>query len=239
MWYLARTLILYFLVIYIDNKIVCRPGTGKTVTITEAIRQLLVEDPSVRILACAPSNTAADNIAKKLLDLGPSQIFRLNALSRAVGDMSKILQPISNVNGNLVFAMPDLEQVAKYRVIVSTCFSANVPAGLGLKKGHFSHIFIDEAGQGREPELMVAIKGNANSKTNVILAGDVHQLGPIVHSPLSASLGLATSYLHRITQRPIYNLTTGKGITYVFNSTVLLLTLILQLTSFRLELSSW
>ena len=230
LWYLARTLILYFLVIYIDNKIVCRPGTGKTVTITEAIRQLLVEDPSVRILACAPSNTAADNIAKKLLDLGPSQIFRLNALSRAVGDMSKILQPISNVNGNLIFAMPDLEQVAKYRVIVSTCFSANVPAGLGLKKGHFSHIFIDEAGQGKETELMVAIKNNASPVTNVILAGDNCQLGPIVHSRLAASFGLKISYLDRIMRRPVYNLGTGTGVTYVFKGHCLNVRSILELT---------
>ncbi len=76
-------------------------------------------------------------------------------------------------------------------------------------------------------------------KPTFILAGDIHQLGPIVHSPLSASLGLATSYLHRITQRPIYNMTTGKGITYVSNSTVFLSALTLQLTSFPIELSSW
>lgn len=175
----------------------------------------------------------------KLLVLGSTQVFRLNALSRDVNSMPKALRPIAKVDENSTFAIPSAEQLGKYRVVISTCYSGCVPAALGLKNGHFTHIFIDEAGQGREPELMVAIKGNANSKTNVILAGDVHQLGPIVHSPLSASLGLATSYLHRITQRPIYNLTTGKGITYVFNSTVLLLTLILQLTSFRLELSSW
>lgn len=153
----------------------------------------------------------------KLLVLGPTQVFRLNALSRKVNDMPKILRPIAKVDDNSTFAIPDIEQLARYRVIVSTCYSGGVPAGLGLKSGHFSHIFIDEAGQGREPEVMVAIKGNANSKTNVILAGDIHQLGPIVHSPLAASLGLGISYLHRIMQRPIYNLNTGKGITYVFD----------------------
>lgn len=156
----------------------------------------------------------------KLLDLGPSQIFRLNALSRPVEPMAKSLRPISNVNGNSVFAMPDLDEVAKYRVIVSTCFSANVPAGLGLKKGHFSHIFIDEAGQGKEPELMIAIKNNASPTTNVILAGDNCQLGPIVHSRLAACFGLKISYLDRIMRRPIYNLGTGTGVTYVFRATV-------------------
>lgn len=222
---------LYFLAISIANdRTVSRPGTGKTVTIAEAIHQLLDKDPSVRILACAPSNLAADNIAMKLLNLGPSQIFRLNALSRKVQDMSMILRPISNVNGNLVFAMPDLEQVAKYRVIVSTCFSASVPAGLGLKNGHFSHIFIDEAGQGKEPELMVAIKNNASPTTNVILAGDNCQLGPIVHSNLAMSLGLKVSYLDRIMQRSIYNLKRGKGVTYVLKRHCSNIRSILELT---------
>lgn len=127
--------------------------------------------------------------------------------------MPKTLLPITKVDGNS-FAMPDVKQLAQYRVIVSTCYSAGVPGGLGLGS-HFSHVFIDEAGQGREPEVMVAIKGNAHSNTNIILAGDVHQLGPVVHSPLAASLGLGTSYLHRLMQRSIYNLKTAQGITYV------------------------
>ncbi|KAF9486245.1 RNA helicase [Pholiota conissans] len=191
------------------------PGTGKTVTIVEAMRQLLAKDPDVRILACAPNNSAADTLAVKLMDLGKSQVFRLNSLSRKIEEMPKILREYSSINSNLVFSMPQVEPLSKFRVVVSTCLSAGVPTGLGLKRGHFTHIFIDEAGQGKEPELMVAIKNNADKKTNLILAGDNQQLGPVINSPLASILGLKLSYLARIMQREIYNLNTGKGITIV------------------------
>ncbi|KAF8906751.1 RNA helicase [Gymnopilus junonius] len=191
------------------------PGTGKTVTIVEAMRQLLESDPNVRILACTPNNSAADLIAMKLMGLGRSQLFRLNSLSRKLSEMPRSLDPFCVINENEVFAMPDAEQLAKFRVVVSTCISAGVPASLGLKRGHFTHIFIDEAGQGGEPELMVPIKSIAGDKTNVILAGDNQQLGPVVNSNIAGLLGLKTSYLARIMQREIYDLNKYRGITIV------------------------
>jgi putative helicase MOV10L1 len=36
------------------------PGTGKTVTVVEAVLQVLHHVPSSRILVCAPSNSASD-----------------------------------------------------------------------------------------------------------------------------------------------------------------------------------
>lgn len=180
------------------------------------MRQLLDSDDNIRILACAPNNSAADTIARKLgPTLGTTKVFRLNALSRKLDDMGKDLRPYSCINGNEFFAMPSVEELKKYRVVVSTCLSAGVPGSLGIKRGHYSHIFIDEAGQGKEPEIMVAIKTIANEKTNIVLAGDNQQLGPVVHCSLALSLGLKTSYLSRIMDRDIYNLDTGRGITYV------------------------
>ncbi|KAF9003306.1 P-loop containing nucleoside triphosphate hydrolase protein [Cyathus striatus] len=191
------------------------PGTGKTVTIVEAMQQLLDRDPEVRILACAPSNSAADLIAMKLTNLGKTQVFRLNSLTRKIDDMPKSLRDFSLINENTVFAMPPVDTLRKYRVVVATCLSGGVPANLGIKAGHFTHIFIDEAGQGKEPEVMVPIKSNADEKTNIIIAGDNQQLGPIVHSGLANTLGLKTSYLSRIMERSIYELDTGRGITIV------------------------
>ncbi|KAJ2936529.1 hypothetical protein H1R20_g564, partial [Candolleomyces eurysporus] len=54
------------------------PGTGKTVTIIEAIRQILRTHPTSRILACGPSNSAADLIAERLSSsLSPDELFRM------------------------------------------------------------------------------------------------------------------------------------------------------------------
>ncbi|KAJ7266375.1 P-loop containing nucleoside triphosphate hydrolase protein [Mycena haematopus] len=196
------------------------PGTGKTVTIVEAIHQLLLRDSEACILACAPSNSAADLIARKLMFLGTAQLFRLNSLSRKYEELPAELRKFSAVNDNLTFVFPPVEDLRKYRVVVSTCLSGGVPASLGLRRGHFSHIFCDEAGQATEPEVMLPIKSIADSSTNIVLAGDNKQLGPIVHSWIAQSLGLKVSYLARIMHRELYSLdpqTTmgGSGITIV------------------------
>ncbi|KAF8156830.1 RNA helicase [Crassisporium funariophilum] len=191
------------------------PGTGKTKTIVEAMQQLLDRDEDIRILACAPNNSAADLIAMELKHRGRTEVFRLNSLSRRIDDMPKSLRDLSLINDNQVFAMPLLEQLVKYRVVVATCLSAGVPANLGVKRGHYSHIFIDEAGQGKEPEIMVPVKSIADDKTNLVIAGDNQQLGPVVHSELARVLGLKTSYLARIMALDIYNPDTHGGITIV------------------------
>ncbi|KAK0496625.1 hypothetical protein EDD18DRAFT_1105727 [Armillaria luteobubalina] len=152
------------------------PGTGKTVTIVEAMEQLLQRHPEAHILACTPRNKAADLIAQRLLHLGPTDIFRLNSLSRKYDDLPKTLRQFSLVNGNLNFAMPAVEDVIKHRVVVCTCVSAGALASLGVKPGHFGWIFIDEAGQATEPDTMIPIKGLTDSQTNVILAGDSKQI---------------------------------------------------------------
>lgn len=198
------------------------PGTGKTVTIVEAIRQLVQTEPNTRILACAPSNSAADLIADRLAGLGKSQIIRLNAHSRGVENVPSAVRALSreekDSDGFFRFTVPSVDQLKKFRVVVCTCLSASLPYGIGVPRGHFSHIFIDEAGQATEPEVMISIKTMADPNTNVVLSGDCKQLGPIVRSPVARDLGLAQSYLDRLMANDIYNEETGKGTTWVGRS---------------------
>lgn len=142
-----------------------RPGTGKTVTIVEAMRQIILKDTDARILACAPSNSAADLIAERLKEnLSPRQLFRLNAPSRSKTLMPKSLERFSLTNSDGTFSVPQLAILSQFRVIVSTCISASVPYGMGMQRGHFTHVFIDEAGQACEPEAMIPIKTMADNK---------------------------------------------------------------------------
>jgi len=201
--------------VLVDNDTVCSPGTGKTVTVVEAIRQLLDRDPKVSILACAPSNSAADLIAQKLQVLGPSQLFRLNAASREYKTLPEALREFSLVNGNLVFSVPSLERLERFRIIVATCVSAGILHGVGVRRGHYSHIFLDEAGQCMEPEAMIPVKTMADRWTNIVLAGDNKQLGPSIRSQVVRALGLNQSYLTRLMAREVYDLRTGTGSTYV------------------------
>lgn len=184
-----------------------RPGTGKTVTIVEAIRQIIERNPGTRVLACAPSNSAADVIAERLADLGEKQLIRLIAPSRSretVAKSSPSVLKFTRSNAAGIFTCPSCEELAQFKVIVSTCCNASVLHGIGMARGHFTHIFIDEAGQTTEPELMIPIKTLCNDLTNVILSGDVKQLGPIVRSAVARALGLSTSYLERLMSDPLH-----------------------------------
>ncbi|KIM34475.1 hypothetical protein M408DRAFT_325871, partial [Serendipita vermifera MAFF 305830] len=191
------------------------PGTGKTLTIVEAIRQILWARPDARILACAPSNSAADIIAERLTVLGKSQLFRLNAPSRSASGSPPTLREFSRRNGYGTFEVPPKVELSKFRVIVSTCLSASVLYGIGIPAGHFSHIFVDEAGQACEPESLIPIKTLSSATTNTILSGDPKQLGPVIRSNVALKFGFGTSLLERLTKTSIYDEKEWKGITIV------------------------
>ncbi|KAF8156820.1 RNA helicase [Crassisporium funariophilum] len=194
------------------------PGTGKTITIVEAIRQVLVANPNARILACAPSNSAADLIASRLrVGLTTEELFRFYAPSRYKNQVPDDLLPYTYTDSNGHFSVPGplLTRVKRFRVIVSTCVSASFAAGVGMARGHFTHIFIDEAGQATEPEAFVSIKMLADNKTNVVLSGDPKQLGPIIRSGVARELGLEKSYLERLMEREVYDHRTGHGLSVV------------------------
>jgi len=107
-------------------------------------------------------------------------------------------------------------RMKRFRVIVTTCLSASIANGIGMPRGHFSHIFIDEAGQATEPEAFVSIKTMTDMRTNIVLSGDPKQLGPIIRSGIARELGLEMSYLERLMEREAYDVRTGYGKRSVF-----------------------
>jgi helicase MOV-10 len=183
----------------------CRPGTGKTVTIVETIKQILRGNSDAHVLACAPSNSAADVIALRLSELlKADELFRFYAPSRKKNRVPPGLLPFTFENADGLFSHPLLDTVKKFRVIVSTCVSAAFTLGIGVERGHFSHVFIDEAGQATEPEAMVVVKNTAIVSTKLILSGDPKQLRPVVQSAIANELGLGVSYLERLMECNAY-----------------------------------
>lgn len=83
-----------------------------------------------------------------------------------------------------------------------------------MTRGHFGYIFVDEAGQATEPEVMIAVKTMADNSTRVILSGDHKQLGPIIRSNVARALGLETSYLERLMSRGEYDEVQNFGIRF-------------------------
>lgn len=45
------------------------------------------------------------------------------------------------------FVIPQLAEIKKYQIIVSTLMQSRVLKLLGVEAGHFSYVFIDEAAQ--------------------------------------------------------------------------------------------
>ena len=181
-------------------------------TIVEGIRQLLRQNPLAKILACAPSNSAADLIAEKLVgSLSPDELFRFYASSRPVEATSEKLGSYT-YRVRETYTVPPMSRMTRFRVIVSTCVSASVFHGIGMERGHFGYIFVDEAGQATEPEVMIAVKTMADNATRVILSGDHKQLGPIIRSNVARALGLETSYLERLMGRNGYEEGSNQGV---------------------------
>ncbi|XP_064616004.1 LOW QUALITY PROTEIN: RNA helicase Mov10l1-like [Liolophura sinensis] len=176
------------------------PGTGKTVTVVESILQIFMKVPHSRIIACTPSNSAADLLTERLQQseqLTTADMVRINALQRTEESIPDSIRPYCYDDTNL-------QMVSHYRIIVCTCASAGMLLSLGIKVGHFTHVFVDEAGQATEPECLIPISLIGQSDGQIVLAGDPHQLGPVLASKFAKSHGLELSLLERLTLMPVY-----------------------------------
>ncbi|MCJ8734857.1 hypothetical protein PDJAM_G00240160 [Pangasius djambal] len=194
------------------------PGTGKTVTMVEAIKQVEKCLPNVHILACAPSNSAADQLCEKLLlHVDTHKVYRMYASSRNPDQVPLSLLEASNLKGDM-FEFPSKEELMTYKIVVTTVVTAGRLVTGGLPAGHFTHIFVDEAGHAVECETIIAIAGLLRAETGqLVLAGDPKQLGPILRSPYAIRYGLGLSLLERLmTENPLYKKTdTGFNSNYV------------------------
>jgi helicase MOV-10 len=154
--------------------------------------QLVQRGSSSKILACTPSNAAADLLVKRLARAGLTvdQLLRLNARSR---DKKSIPEDVREFS-----AWPTTAQLRAYRVVLTTCSSAALLQMLKIRAGHFTHIVIDEAAQADEPLSLIPIAFFSDKDTNVVVAGDPHQLGPVIKSSPASEAGLGKSYLERL-----------------------------------------
>ena len=143
---------------------------------------------------------AADLICEKLSKKGIRNMLRLNGMLRNEGDVPSSVKPFTSKGLAFdTFNIPTLAELQQYDVIVSTCTSAGYLASRSSLPGWFTHVFVDEAAQALEPEVLIPVS-TAEPGALVVLAGDFKQLGPIIRSPEAARLGLDTPLLDRIVQ---------------------------------------
>ncbi|KAG8142811.1 hypothetical protein E2320_006003 [Naja naja] len=176
------------------------PGTGKTVTIIEAILQIYYSLPSSRILVCAPSNSATDLICLRLHDsklLRPGVMVRVNAINRNEESLDEVIKYYCK-------AGEDIHEASQFRIIIVTCSSAGMFYQIGIRCGHFTHVFVDEAGQASEPESLIPLGLISEVTGQIILSGDPKQLGPVIKSKIAMFYGLNISLLERLMHCPLY-----------------------------------
>ncbi|MEW5319860.1 MAG: hypothetical protein WDW38_010981 [Sanguina aurantia] len=210
------------------------PGTGKTSVLIEAALQLvctpaevlmqpgaadafqgipptgrgliLALDPKAKLLLCAPSNSAADQLAVRLLASRPaSEMVRLNAYQRSVQDVHPELMrreemcPRKREAGQEGFVLPSVSELTRrgLRVVVCTAIMAIKLRCQGIPSHHFTHVLMDEAGHAEEPLSLGPMAAALGAR--IVLAGDPQQLGPVVLSKHASSMGLQTSMLERLT----------------------------------------
>ena len=192
------------------------PGTGKTITLVESIKQIWKLEPGAHILAAAPSNAAADLIAERLKEHVPKgKLFRFHAPSRNTRTLNQKILDISNMKNGELFT-PSMEELAKYSIVIVTLCTAGRLVSAKFPVDHFSHVFIDECGHATEPEAVIALAGildPARLRTNgqIVLAGDPKQLGPVLRSAHAKSKGLDVSLLERLMGMDLYSPSTTSG----------------------------
>ncbi|KAL7747652.1 hypothetical protein RI367_006941 [Sorochytrium milnesiophthora] len=182
------------------------PGTGKTVTLVEAIKQLGQQKEN-RLLVCAPSNDAADLFILRLSDhFAPRSMFRLNAITRqGYEELPGKIKDYSMYNSeNSVFDIPTCAELHAYKIVVATCTTGGLPYELGVPQNFFTHVLIDEAGQALDCEMQIAANRYIGPHTRVILAGDPRQLGPIVRSSLAKMFGFNKTFLEQYMNTLLY-----------------------------------
>ncbi|CZR57842.1 related to NAM7-nonsense-mediated mRNA decay protein (RdRP) [Phialocephala subalpina] len=163
------------------------PGTGKTYTIVEIIKQLQSSPENRRILVTAPTHNAVDNVMRKYMadtktggcpDRAHSIALRVSTDVRKVAEDLKKYTCDAMAGKEIYTSHVALnkarDQIKKCRLIFTTC----IGAGLGLLRSElFDTVIIDEASQQTEAASLVPlVKGCQKA----ILVGDHVQLGATV-----------------------------------------------------------
>ncbi|XP_052268028.1 uncharacterized protein LOC127869460 isoform X2 [Dreissena polymorpha] len=176
-------------------------GTGKTYTLAQAAK-CVVKVPSTRVLICTHSNSEADIYITDYFHAffvngnKEDKPLRIYYERRRPETVSESVKGYCLMTGN-AFRQPNLEDIEKHRIIITTVRSAKLLSYLEKVKGMFTHIFLDEAAQVLETELLIPL-ALADQNTKVVLAGDHMQMSPQIYSSLARKEDFHVSLIERL-----------------------------------------
>eukprot|EP01133_Synstelium_polycarpum_P007457 gene7457-8723_t len=200
------------------------PGTGKTVVSAFIVHHLVKSaiKGKEKVLVCAPSNVAIDQLTGKLHSLGLKvvrlcsklreevaspvehltlhhQVWQLD--SHAKGELKKFKQlkddvgELNTTDEKRYFSLKRAAEntiLKEADVICTTCVGAGDPR---LSHFSFPYVLIDESTQASEPECLIPFMLGAKQ---VVLVGDHCQLGPVLLCKKVIEAGLSQSLFERL-----------------------------------------
>ena len=173
------------------------PGTGKSSVVVAIVSALLLALDKPRILLCAPSNVAVDEVARRLLQSGvlgadgarvplrAGQLVRCGAESVVDAAVAPALldalvakeRALSEQQGRPMRSQAHIRRtvLGAAEVFVTTCSGAAADASLDELR--FDVCVMDEAAQCTEPCTLVPLTRGA---ARIVLVGDPKQLTAVV-----------------------------------------------------------
>lgn len=151
------------------------PGTGKTTTLARKIIERMRGRGGNRILVLAPTNTACDEIARKIIDMSPDNYAWMN---RFVSVADEDLEEVVADRESMVY---DEDKCCLISTIARLSFDGfNSQGGYNkLMDIPWDMVICDEASMIPLADIMFAVY---NFKaTPLLIAGDPMQIMPIVH----------------------------------------------------------
>ena len=149
-------------------------GTGKTRLITAAVYCILKTNPQSRILIATHHRKTADEYVESY--------FTEALVEREGWEVVRMVSKdtlLDRFSGLTKVPWMVMDTLHNFQLIITT-FVLSMGLSRRLKQGHFTHIFIDEAAQAREPETIAAFS-LAGEDTKIVLAGDHMQVRIHIH----------------------------------------------------------
>lgn len=152
-------------------------GTGKTFVLAAAANALFQSKSLTRILVCTQQQKSGEHFLDifttklaAIVDDGAKKILlRDHGINTCRSAVRKFIVRSHELRAELPGTTDNL-------LIVTTCLSAHY-----LHEINFTHIFIDEGAQMREPEAIASLR-MAKKDTKIVIAGDLHQVNLSGHT---------------------------------------------------------
>eukprot|EP00796_Vickermania_ingenoplastis_P012037 gene12037-8290_t len=183
------------------------PGTGKTHTIGALLLSIQEHLPPSRVLVCAASNAAVDEVLLRFLTLlnatpeAKDDMLRRNKLLR-IGNRTRMRQEVLDytppvfidfIAGPRESKKPYVPRRKKQPYLKAAAIIFSTLGSLSQLEGQkFDVVIVDEASQATEPDVVQAL---ALASNKCVLVGDSKQLQPTVLCHRSARKGMERSLL--------------------------------------------